>query len=103
MIEKTETKLDPQNASHGFVDPRHRHFVLLQELWTKRVVAAADHLHLNSGVERRSRRFFFIRRETVIDQLFYGGVVTHDKAIKLPLISQHFRKRERIRTCRNTV
>src|SRR2546423_1075983 len=96
MIEESETKLDPQNASHSFVDRRLREFVLLQELRTKGVEAAAHHFHVDTGVQSRGSGVFFIAGESVIDQLSDGGVVAHYKTIELPFLPQHLRQRESI-------
>ena len=51
------------------------------------VIGAADHFHVGPGVKCIHRRFLFISREAVGDQLFNRCVVAYDEAVKLPFVS----------------
>src|SRR5689334_2293817 len=102
-IKQSERKLYPQNTPPSFVDRGGREFVLLQEFRAKLVIAAAHHLHVDTRIQSCGRCFFFIRGDAVIDQLAHRRVITDDKPIKLPLVSQNLRERKRIRRRRHTI
>src|SRR6185436_1427780 len=103
MLKKSEAKLDPKNSSNCFVDCCLRNLSVFKKIGSVLIEQTTDHLHINTGIQRRLGRVTIVRHETMINQLFNRRVVTHNEAIKLPFTTQHFSKGERIRRCRNTV
>src|SRR5438552_2069330 len=96
MLEETEAKLDTQNAPHGFINRGLCPLALWQKLTGVLIVKAADHLHFYAGIQRQARRFFVIRGDAVIDELFDGSVIADDEPVELPFAAQNFRQRKRI-------
>ena len=103
MLEEAKSKLDTQNATHGFVDRRLRPLAVPQKIGTVLVEIAADHFHVHAGIEGQPRGFFFIRSQAVIDQFLNGGVIADHEAVELPFAAQDMRQRERIRRSRHAI
>src|SRR5262245_10479767 len=96
MIEQPRPELYAQDASDCFIDGRLRQSAFLEQLSAVLVVEAADHFHVDSGIERSLGRIGIIGSQTMILELSYGRVITDDEPVKLPFAAQNFRQGKRI-------
>jgi len=89
VLEQAELGLDRQHLADRFIDPRHRHLALLDQVGQVIAIEAAGHAHIDPGHEGDLGRLAGIGGKAVVDHLHVAGIIGNDEALIFPLVAQH--------------